>query len=87
MFSRLHWVDGCLDILKKCTSSDEVIGTLKALPKSMDEVYHRLLLNVPEAYAAKAHTRIPVDGILKAILVLGRGRRGSNTGLARSFEY
>jgi hypothetical protein len=55
MFYRFRWVVCQLDVLRKCMTVDALRKTLKALPKSLDETYDRILLNIDEQHCDQAY--------------------------------
>jgi ankyrin repeat domain-containing protein 50 len=54
LFCRFRWVVCQLDVLRKCMTVDALRRTLKALPKSLDETYDRILLNIDEQHSDQA---------------------------------
>ena len=52
---RFRWVDCQLDALKKCFTVNAVRQVLRALPKTLDETYDRILNGIPEEYCREAH--------------------------------
>jgi hypothetical protein len=54
LFYRFRWVVCQLDVLRKCMTVDALRRTLKALPKSLDETYDRILLNIDEQHSDQA---------------------------------
>src|SRR5580704_6492980 len=47
---RFRWVVCQLDELRKCAKPAELRKALKALPKTLDETYERILVNIDELY-------------------------------------
>src|SRR5277367_4512092 len=50
MACRFRWVVCQLDTLRRCLKPSAVRKTLKELPKTLDETYDRILLNIPHDY-------------------------------------
>ena len=46
--ARFRWVFCQLDALKKCKKRTSLLKALKSLPKTLDETYERILMNVDE---------------------------------------
>ena len=54
VFKRFRWVICQLDVLRKCITVESLRRTLKALPKSLDETYERILSNIDEQHSDQA---------------------------------
>src|SRR6202020_635271 len=50
LISRFRWVVCQLEELRKCAKLSELRKALKALPKTLDETYERILVNIDEMY-------------------------------------
>jgi ankyrin repeat domain-containing protein 50 len=55
---RFRWVDRQPDSLKKCLVLSDVRKTLKSSPKTPDETYARILLNIDAEHQSKAITAL-----------------------------
>jgi len=53
-FARFRWVVCQLDVLRKCLKVDALRKALKSLPKTLDDTYARILLNIDEDYRQDA---------------------------------
>jgi hypothetical protein len=51
---RFRWVVCQLDVLRKCLKLDGLRKALKSLPKTLDETYDRILMNIDEQYIGDA---------------------------------
>ena len=49
-----HWVNSCLDLLRRATTRAEITAMLQTLPATIVDVYDRMLLSIPKAYVAQA---------------------------------
>lgn len=52
---RFRWVDCQLDGLRRCKTKNQLLETLKSLPKTLDGTYLRILQNIPEE--SQGHAR------------------------------
>lgn len=55
-FPRFRWVACQLDALSKCSSLKMLREALRHLPRTLDETYDRILLNIPEEHRGDAMT-------------------------------
>src|SRR5271169_3940105 len=50
IISRFRWVVCQLDTLRTCLKRSALLKALNRLPKTLDETYDRILLQIPEEY-------------------------------------
>jgi ankyrin repeat protein len=53
-----RWVKCQLDVLRNCTTPQDLKKALKALPPTLDETYERILLSIDKNDRGKAHTAL-----------------------------
>lgn len=58
LLKRFRWVACQLEALGTCLSPSAILKALQTLPKTLDETYSRILLNIPEDYRAQAFTAL-----------------------------
>jgi hypothetical protein len=52
---RFRWVACQLDALRKCSKRSELKSALKSLPKTLDDTYERILLDIDELWRDDVH--------------------------------
>lgn len=68
--SRFRWVACQLEELRTCFTLAALMNVLKSLPKTLDEVYDRLLLRIPEGNREIAHRALQWLAYAKRPLLL-----------------
>jgi len=51
---RFRLVDCQLDLLRKCLRVNNIKGVLDTLPKTLNEIYDRIITNIDESYVEDA---------------------------------
>lgn len=55
-FRRFRWTDCQLNLLRKCLTMAGLRKALRSLPKSLDNTYSRILINIDEEYRRETYT-------------------------------
>ena len=55
-FRRFRWTDCQLNVLRKCLTMAGLRKALRSLPKSLDNTYSRILINIDEEYRRETYT-------------------------------
>jgi hypothetical protein len=54
-YNRFRWVECQLETLRKCRNANAVKVAITQLPRTLDETYDRILMNIDEADKKTAH--------------------------------